>query len=198
VYFYYKCPKYRQGGSKACLNKASYRAEKVEPLVWGFVSDLLKDPKRLREGLEKMIERERHEVQGDPDREGKAWANKLVAAADKRARFQDMAAEGLITFDELGTKLMALEEERELARRKLQALEDHRARLRDLERDKDTVLDRYTDLLPEALDDLAPEERHDVYRMLKLKVNMHPDRMLEVSGVLGGDPRFCESEPSSE
>ena len=73
-----------------------------------------------------------------------------------------------------------------------------RARLRDLESDKDTVLDRYTGLLPEALDGLAPEERHDVYKMLKLKVNMYPDRMLEVSGVLGEELRFCESEPSSE
>jgi len=67
-----------------------------------------------------------------------------------------MAAEGLITFDELGTKLMALEEERELAGRKLQALEDHRTRLRDLERDKDALLDRYMGLLPETLDNLAP------------------------------------------
>jgi site-specific DNA recombinase len=197
MYFYYKCPKYRQGGSEACLNKTSYRAEKVEPLVWGFVSELLKNPKRLREGLEEMIERESDEVQGDPDREAKVWANKLAAAADKRARFQDMAAEGLISFDELGTKLMALEEERELAGRKLQALEDHRTRLRDLERDKDALLDRYMGLLPETLDNLAPEERHDLYRMLKLRVIMHPDRMLEVSGVLGEDLGFCESEPSS-
>jgi site-specific DNA recombinase len=198
VYFYYKCPKYRQGGSKACLNKASYRAEKVEPLVWGFVSNLLKDPKRLREGLEEMIERERHEVGGDPDREAQAWADKLAAATDKRSRLQDMAAEGLITFDELGAKLMALENECELASQELEILEDRRARLRDLESDKDTVLDRYTGLLPEALDGLAPEERHDVYRMLKLRVNMHPSGMLEVSGVLGEDLEFCESEPSSE
>jgi site-specific DNA recombinase len=197
VYFYYKCPKYRRGGSEACLNNTGYRAEKVEPLVWGFVSDLLKDPERLRGGLEEMIERERDEVRGDPDQKAKVWANKLAAAVDKRARLQDMAAEGLITFDELGTKLMALEEERELARRKLQALEDHRTRLRDLERDKDALLDRYTGLLPEALDNLAPEERHDVYRMLKLRVTMHPDRMLEVSGVLGEDLGFCELEPSS-
>jgi hypothetical protein len=52
---------------------------------------------------------------------------------------------------------------------------------------RDALLDRYTGLLQEALDDLAPEERHDVYRMLKLKVNMHPDRMLEVSGF----PQSC-------
>jgi hypothetical protein len=144
-----------------------------------------------------MIERERREMRGNPDREAKAWANKLAAAVEKRARLQDMAAEGLITFDELGAKLDVLEEERECTRRELEALEDHRSRLRGLERDKDALLDHYASLLPEAIDDLVPEERHHVYKMLKLRVNMHPDRMLEVSGVLGEDLGLCESEPSS-
>jgi site-specific DNA recombinase len=196
-YFYYKCPKHRRGGLEACPNKTGYRAEKVETLIWGFVSDLLKDPKRLREGLEEMIERERDEVRGDPDREAKAWANKIAAAVDKRSRLQDMAGEGLITFDELGAKLETLEEERERARRELKALENHRALLRELEQDKDTLLDHYAGLLPEALDDLASEERHHVYKLLKLRVNMHPDRMLEVSGVLGEDLDLCESKSSS-
>jgi chromosome segregation ATPase len=169
----------------------------VESQIWGFVSDLLKNPKRLREGLEEMIERERDEVRGDPDREAKAWAKKLAAAVDKRSRLQDMAAEGLIIFDELGAKLEALEEERERARRELGGLEDHRARLRDLEKDKDTLLDHYAGLLPETLDGLAPKERHYVYKLLKLRVNMHPYRMLEVSGVLREDLGLCKSEPSS-
>jgi hypothetical protein len=58
-------------------------------------------------------------------------------------------------------------------------------RLRDLERDKDALLDHYAGLLLETLDGLAPEERNHVYKMLRLRVNMHPDRILEVSGVLG-------------
>jgi len=196
-YFYYKCPKGRRGGTEVCPNNKSHRAEKVESQIWEFVSGLLKDPKRLREGLEEMIEREREEVRGDPDRKAKAWANKLAVAVDKRSRLQDMAAEGLITFDELGAKLNALEEECERVRRTLEALEDHRARLRDLERDKHALLDHYAGLLPEALDGRAPEERHYVYKLLKLRANMHPDKMLEVSGVLREDLGLCESEPSS-
>ena len=196
-YFYYKCPKGRRRGTEACPNNTSHRAEKVESQIWEFVSDLLKDPKRLREGLEEMIELERDEVQGDPDREAKAWANKLAAAVNKRSRLQDLAAEGLITFDELGAKLKALEEERERARRELEALEDHRARLRDLERDKRALLHNYAGLLPETLDGLTSEERHYIYKLLKLRVNMHPDKMLEISGVLREDLGLCESEPSS-
>jgi hypothetical protein len=34
-YFYYKCPKYWRGGLEVCPNTTTYRAEKVESLVWG-------------------------------------------------------------------------------------------------------------------------------------------------------------------
>lgn len=70
-------------------------------------------------------------------------------------------------------------------------------RLRDLERDKDALLDHYAGLLPEALDGLAPEERNHVYKMLRLSVNMYSDRILEVSGVLGEDLDLCESKSTS-
>ena len=110
---------------------------------------------------------------------------------------QDMAAEGLITFDELGAKLEVIEEERECARRELEALEDHRSRLRGLERDKDAFLDHYAGLLPEAIDGLAPAGCHHFYKVLKLRVNMHSDRMLELSGVLGKDLSLCKTKPSS-
>ena len=70
-------------------------------------------------------------------------------------------------------------------------------RLRDLERDKDVLLDHYAGLLPKALDGLAPEERNHVYKMLRLRVNMYSGRILEVSGVLGEDLDLCESKSMS-
>lgn len=41
----------------------------------------------------------------------------------KRAKFQDMAAEGLITFDELREKLAQLDETRKVAEQELNSLE---------------------------------------------------------------------------
>jgi hypothetical protein len=38
---------------------------------------------------------------------------------------------------------------------------------------------------PAALDSLSPEERHQVYKMLRLTVEISPDGSLDVSGVLG-------------
>ena len=98
-----------------------------------------------------------------------------------------MAAEGLITFDELRAKLADLEETREFVRNELEALEASQARLRDLERNADTILERYVDMVPDALSKLAPEERHRIYKMLRLVVTVHPEGILEVSGVFGSE-----------
>jgi hypothetical protein len=38
---------------------------------------------------------------------------------------------------------------------------------------------------PAALDSLSPEERHQVYKMLRLTVEVSPDGSLNVTGVLG-------------
>ena len=155
----------------------------METWVWGFVSDLLKEPERLRAGLEKMIERKREAMRGDPDQEAKAWTDKLSEVNRKRARFQDMAAEGLIDFEELRARLAALEETREASRRELEALEGHREELAKIERDRGALMERYAGTESEDLDALTPEERHHVYKLLKLRIDLHPDGTPEVSGV---------------
>ena len=68
-----------------------------------------------------MVELERKNVRSDPEREAKVWLDKLVEAERKRSGFQDMAAEGLITFDELREKLASLEESRRVAEEELKA-----------------------------------------------------------------------------
>jgi len=110
--YYYRCPR-AYGYDGECPHRKNHRADKLEPAVWGLVSGLLKDRERLREGLERMIAEEREGVRGDPGREAGAWLERLAEADRKRSGFQDMAAEGLITFDELRAKLADLEETRE-------------------------------------------------------------------------------------
>src|SRR5688500_14542546 len=48
-------------------------------------------------------------------------------------------------------------------------------------------------MIPGALDDLAPEERHRVYKMLRLRILVHLDGTLEVSGAFGGGLELCEN-----
>jgi hypothetical protein len=85
LYYYYRCPTRHHKGKDACPQGRSYRAEETEALVWEFVSGLLKDPDRLRAGLEKMIDRERDGLREDPEHEAAAWLRNLAAADSKRA-----------------------------------------------------------------------------------------------------------------
>jgi hypothetical protein len=57
-YFYYDCNKHDNYGHDACPQKL-LRVEEVEASVLGFVSGLLKDPDRLRVGMQALIENER-------------------------------------------------------------------------------------------------------------------------------------------
>jgi predicted nucleic acid-binding Zn-ribbon protein len=58
----------------------------------------------------------------------------------KRARYQEMAAEDLISFEELRAKLAELEETRKTAEHELAALKGHEEHVRGLERDRDAVV----------------------------------------------------------
>jgi len=85
TYHYYMCPKRkRHGVYDACDNKKYNRAEQAEAAVWELVSGLLKDPERLRIGLEAMIERERSGAREDPEREAAVWLQTLSEADQER------------------------------------------------------------------------------------------------------------------
>jgi hypothetical protein len=131
-----------------------------------------------------MIEAERAGMRGDPEAEAVTWFGMIAALDSKRSRYQDMAAEGHITFEELGAKLRELDEQRTTAERELEDLNARRSKLEDLVRDKETLLRDYASMVPGALDDLTGEERHQVYRMLRLQVFVNPNGDLEVRGVL--------------
>jgi len=53
-----------------------------------------------------------------------------------------------------------------------------------MERDRDMVMEHYAGTVPEALDDLSSEERHKIYKMLRLEVLAYPGKSLEVSGAI--------------
>lgn len=108
-----------------------------------------------------------------------------------------MAVEGLITFDELRSKLEEAEQTRERAQAELEVLDRRRENIEELKRDKDAVMESYASMVPEELDDLASEERHQIYKMLRLQVVVDYDRPPEVCGTFGGGLEFCDLESSS-
>ena len=182
TYLYYVCVAGAYHKRDTCSARTHHKAEEVEARAWDAVSGILKDPERLRAGLDFMIEQERHSAHGDPASETERWLEEISEAGHKRTRYQEMAAEGLIDFDELRARLAALEDTRKTAERELHALQRRTEHLAQLERDRDSLLETYAELVPEAIDALGPEDRRRTYRMIGLEARLAPKGSLEISG----------------
>ena len=171
-------------GAAACTLRKNHRAEKVEAAVWELVSGLLKDPERIRVGFEEMIKQERAGVRGGPEAEVRAWLDKLTEVDQERRGYLRLAAKGHMSDAELDEALAELDDARMVAEKELQALRGRREAIDQLERDKDALLESYARMVPEELDRLSPDERHQVYRMLRLEVYLPPEGPIEVRGIL--------------
>ena len=184
AYFYYACASRRDGRGATCPNARTLRAEAAEAAVWELVSGLLGDPGWIRARLEAMLGRERRAGGGDPDREAGFWAERIAGCARMRAGYQELAARGLMTPEELGARLDELEGARAAAEGELEALRCRRARLQELERDADALM---ADLAGAAAspDGPGPEERRRVYGMLRLKVAARSNGAIEAREILG-------------
>jgi len=182
IYLYYVCVAGAYHKRDQCSARKHHNAEEMETQAWNAVSGVLKDPERLRAGLDYMIEQERRGTYGDPATETERWLEEISEAGRKRIRYQEMAAERLINFEELRMRLAALEDTRKTAERELRALQHRTERLAQLERDRDSLLESYAGLLPEAIDALGSEERHRVYRMIGMEAHLAPDGSFEING----------------
>jgi hypothetical protein len=198
TYHYYRCAKRnRHGAQHACTHDKHHKAEATEGAVWELVSALLKDPERLRAGLEELIEQERAGTRGDPDREANAWLEKLSEVEQERRGYLRLAAKGHMSDDDLGEALAELEETRPTTERELAAIRGRQAALEELERDRDALLESYAGMMPEALDSLAPEERSQIYGMLRLKVDVSAGGTMQARGVLSAGLPVCENRLAS-
>jgi hypothetical protein len=160
----------------------------VEAVVWSFVSSLLKDPERLRAGMDALITEELSDSR-DPDREAGILDERIDECARLRAAYQDQPAAGLMTLEELATKLKELEEARALAQAELSSLSERQHRAEELVRDRDALLEFCSEPVPAALEALSPEEKAHIYRLIRLEVVPDEDDFW-ASGV------FCTSELS--
>jgi len=105
-----------------------------------------------------------------------------------------MAAVDLISFEELRARIAELDEIRITADQELRTLRGCQEQIRQLEQDKEALLEDYASLVPEALDELNAAERSRVYAMLRVEARVAPEGSLEVSGDVIS---VCEMEPLS-
>jgi site-specific DNA recombinase len=192
---YYRCRRRIMYGKDVCDMKKHLRADLIEPLVWEGVSEVLGEPERLRRGLQRMLEKEREASAIDHEGEAHLWQEKLSEIGRKRANFQELAADGLMTREELRSKLDNLELARDAAERELRLARERSERLSALEQDAEDLLEAYEERCVEALEELSPEERREVYRLLDLTVEAHPDGRLEAAWALNA--RISKTRPGS-
>jgi len=58
-------------------------------------------------------------------------------------------------------------------------------------------MESYAGMVEETLEDLAPEERHRIYKLLRLGVRFRPDWPLEITGVIAQVAEEAETTGSS-
>jgi hypothetical protein len=64
--------------------------------VWRWISGLLANPDKVRAGIEAMMDQEREGAYRDPNRESRAWQEKLAEADRMHSNHQEMAVKGFI------------------------------------------------------------------------------------------------------
>jgi hypothetical protein len=122
----------------------------------------------------------------------------LVEVDRKRAKYQEAFAADAMTLPELKAYLAQLDETRKTAEHELVAIRGHEEYVRTLEADRDALLDSLEAQAPEALDSLTPEQRHQWYKLLKLRAGVFADGNVEVSWAGSASRRVvCETETLS-
>jgi hypothetical protein len=189
TYHYYSC-RVRYDYARHDCEQKMIRAEKLEAGVWSLVSGLLKDPEKLAAGMDALIEQEASGRPDSAEREAEILSDKLDECARLRRAHQDQQAAGLMTIGELADKLEELEGVKTLAQTELANLSERRRRVDELRQDKEAVLQFRSEAVVEGLDELTPEQKSEVYRLLKLELTPTPEGMLATGALL-----YSESLP---
>jgi hypothetical protein len=176
---YYRCGKRYRLGKYACSQGKHFRAEEPEALVWQFVSGILKDPAKLRRGIDKMLDEMKTLVSRSPGEDEESWLKKLAELESREERLLDLYLEGKLEVSRYESRVSQLKQSRKTIEEELGRIRDRTAHIERVEQDRDALLSYYSQLAVERLDELEPEERNRIYRMLGLTVLAHEDNKLE-------------------
>ena len=174
-YSYYRCPVQAQkkySTASKCVTP-SVRADRLEPAVWEAVTELLKNPERLRE---EILQR-----RGKDSPPRTLIEEQLVL---RRKRFSEIPAEqdrlvdgygkGLIPDHRMKSRMGALEREYEEAVAGIAELEHRKSRPQLSEREEANAF-RFAKRMAEGLANLTFSERQQVLRLLVEDVTLRDD-----------------------
>jgi hypothetical protein len=142
---------------------------------------------------------EKEKEGGDPEMEARVFTNRIAEVDLKRAAYQDLVADGLMEREELRAKLDALSRQKAAAEEGLEALEERRSRVRELEVSREKILARYREAAPEELEKADGKKRRAVYNTLGVTVwaaRTEEDPIRIEMSALGGE-EFCQEDATS-
>jgi hypothetical protein len=165
--------------------------------LWETVSSILMHPNLLRRGLKKMIESEKELLSTRPQEQIGRWAEQIERASIKRSRYQDQEAEGLMTREELRTKLAELDEAIGMAEGEIEKLRSHEERIRTMEEAGEELIERYAKLIPEELQNLSPAEKRRIYQTLQVSISVPQDGEIKIKLPFPDEEDFCREKTVS-
>jgi site-specific DNA recombinase len=161
AYRYYVCNRRKRDKSR-CPHGPSWNADKLERRVALRVESLLQDPEAVRLKLDHAIE----EVSTtDPT----PWLRKIEECDRKRSAYQDQQADGLMSLDELRSKLDAIAAEKEFAQSQLRDSTERNEHARALQATRNNLLSIYKGgILYDGLWSFDAQMRREIYEALQL------------------------------
>jgi hypothetical protein len=116
---YYRCGRRFRLGTHACLQGKNFRAEEAEAVVWNFVSSVLKDPERLRRGMDEILHRERALSSRAPGEDEEGWLKKYSELEVQEERLLDLYLEGKLESDRYESRVSQLKRSRKTIQEEL-------------------------------------------------------------------------------
>jgi hypothetical protein len=137
----------------------------------------------MRRGLEEMMLAERKK-EGELDTAIGQWTDTLVKTEAKMNRLLDLYLEGDLDKGRYGASVKTLEAEARSVGGELEKLKARRQRITQSQSDMEELVDSYTGALPDDLASLPSSGRHEIYRLLNLRVDLDNNGIVDLDGVV--------------
>jgi site-specific DNA recombinase len=176
IYYYYRClgsDDYRYKHGRVCTNKP-VRADYLDTVVWDHITALLTDPTLIRSEINKRLEQ--HRTVDPATAQRRRLDIGLAQATTAISRLIGAYQEGLISLDELRTRMPELRARETGLRHQIDALESQLADREVYLKLADNLEDFLTGLRDKTIT-ATVAERQRVLRLLVKDVLVGPDKI---------------------
>ncbi len=129
----FRCGKRYRLGKHACSQRKNFRAEESETTIWEFVSGILKNPQRLRRGLDETLDRKGRRPRGARTRRG-GLAQELSELEGQEERLLALYLEGKLEADRYGRWVSQLKQARKTVEEELGRIRNRASHIERLEK----------------------------------------------------------------